>query len=568
MAMKKIQLAILTLVAAATATASSSPPPPQPPQGGRPSLVVLLVVDQMRRDYLDEYGARWRKGFRRLYDEGAWFASAAYPYSTTLTCAGHATIATGTLPRTHGIISNQWWDRAGQQLVSCTHDSGAREVPYGDRQAGAGGSAAALKAPTLASAIASATGGRVVSISLKRAAAAMLAGSGRGDAVLWFQGGGWSSSTAWASKPERALLRAATREPIEADFGRVWTKRHGGGHYKYEDDGLGEKPSPEWTTTFPHALQQRDGRPTLFFYEAWQSSPYSDAHLERLALAAIDDMKLGRDSGVDVLAVSFSALDVVGHDFGPRSHEVQDVLFRLDETFDRLIDRLDRRVGRGRYVLAFTADHGVAVIPEQAARDGADAGRIRMNELIRVADETLAGPFGRGRWTATEAYSEFYFRGGVFDRIVATPGLLERLKDALAAQPGVARVYDRREMAALDAGSDPLARAVAAGFHPERSGDLIIVPKPNWIFVADDRSVIPGNATTHGTGYAYDTDVPLIIFGAGVKAGRYDTAASPADIAPTLARIVGVPFPSATGRVLTEALAAAPAATVETARPQ
>lgn len=558
--MKRSLLAFLTLVVATTA-AFTAPAPPQAPPGGKPSLVVLLVVDQMRRDYLDEYGARWNKGFRRLYDEGAWFPNAAYPYTTTLTCAGHATIATGTLPRTHGIISNQWWDRAGQQLVSCTHDPSAREVPYGDRQAGGGGSAATLKAPTLASAIASATGGRVVSISLKRAAAAMLAGAGRGDAVLWFQGGGWSSSTAWASKPERAMLRAATRSPIEADFGRVWARRHGGGHYKYEDDGLGEKPSPEWTTVFPHALQPRDGRPTLFFYEAWQSSPYSDGHLERLALAAIDDMKLGRESGIDVLAVSFSALDVVGHDFGPRSHEIQDVLFRLDETFNRLLDRLDRRVGRGRYVVAFTADHGVAVIPEQAARDGADAGRIRMNELIRVADETLAESFGRGRWTATEAYSEFYFRGGVFDRILATPGLLGKVKDALASQPGVARVYDRTEVPALAGSADPLARAVAAGFYPDRSGDLIVVPKPNWIFVADDKTVVPGNATTHGTGYAYDTDVPLVIFGAGVKAGRYEGAASPADIAPTLAHIAGVPFESATGRVRAEALAPAHAAT-------
>ncbi|HEX7086112.1 MAG TPA: alkaline phosphatase family protein [Vicinamibacterales bacterium] len=556
--MKRTLLAFLTLVVA-TSAAFTAPAAPQPTQGGKPSLVVLLVVDQMRRDYLDLYGARWSKGFRRLYDEGAWFPNAAYPYSTTLTCAGHATIATGALPRTHGVISNQWWDRASQQLVSCTSDRSAREVPYGDRQAGSGGSASSLKAPTLASAIASATGGRVVSISLKRAAAAMLAGTGRGDAVLWFQGGGWSSSTAWASKPERAMLRAATRAPIESDFGRIWARRHGGGHYEFEDDGLGEKPSPEWTTVFPHALQPRDGRPTLFFYEAWQSSPYSDGHLERLALAAIDDMKLGRDSGIDVLAVSFSALDVVGHDFGPRSHEIQDVLFRLDETFDRLLDRLDRRVGRGRYVVAFTADHGVAVIPEQAARDGADAGRIRMNELIRVADETLAEPFGRGRWTATEAYSEFYFRGGVFDRILATPGLLGKVKDALAAQPGVARVYDRTEVPTLAESGDALARAVAAGFFPERSGDLIVVPKPNWIFVADDKTVIPGNATTHGTGYAYDTDVPLVIFGAGVKPGRYEGAASPADIAPTLAHIAGVALPSATGRVLAEALATAPA---------
>ena len=120
-------------------------------QPARPSLVVVVVVDQMRRDYIEDYGGRWTRGLKRLLDEGAWFTKAAYPYTTTLTCAGHATIATGTLPSTHGVISNQWWEREGQQIVSCTSDREAREVPYGSRDAGAGGSARLLRAPTMAS---------------------------------------------------------------------------------------------------------------------------------------------------------------------------------------------------------------------------------------------------------------------------------------------------------------------------------------------------------------------------------------------------------------------------------
>jgi predicted AlkP superfamily pyrophosphatase or phosphodiesterase len=542
---------------AALALLALTPGRPVAQQRQGPRLVVLLVVDQMRRDYIDDYGPHWKKGLRRIVDEGAWFTKAAYPYTTTLTCAGHATISTGTLPSTHGIISNQWWDRARQQVVSCTGDSSAREVPYGRREAGSGGSARALAVPTLASALASSSGGagRVVSISLKRAAAAMLAGQGRGDAVLWFQGGGWSSSTAWGTSPERSLLRTANSNPIGEDFGRVWSRSARESVYKFEDDGLGEKPPSEWTAQFPHALQPRDGRPTMFFYEAWQASPYSDEHLARLASSAIDGMKLGRGPGIDYLAVSFSALDVAGHDFGPRSHEVQDVLLRLDGTVGRLIDQLDKRVGRDKYMAAFTADHGVAVIPEQAARDGADAGRIKMNEIMALADATLSAKFGRGRWAATEAYSEFYFRAGIFDKLAADAELLAQLKAAIAALPGVARVYDRSEVPALAKSDDPLARAVAAGFYPERSGDLLIIPKANWIFVSDDKTVIPGNATTHGSGYEYDTAVPLVLFGAGIKAGRHTAEASPADIAPTLAKIAGVPLPTATGRVLEEALA-------------
>jgi hypothetical protein len=533
------------LLALAAGAAGAQPP--------KPKLVVVIVVDQMRRDYIEEYGDRWSRGLRRLIDEGAWFTEAAYPYTTTLTCAGHATIATGTLPSTHGVISNQWWDRAAQQAVSCTSDREAREVPYGSRPAGSGGSARLLQAPTLASAL-GAPGGRVVAISLKRAASAMLAGQGRGDAVLWFQGGGWSSSTAWAAAPDKSLLRQAEREPIEKDFGLVWDRAGRRSDYKYDDKGLGEKPPSEWNSEFPHALQPRDGRPTTFFYEAWQASPYSDAAIARLASAAIDGMKLGRGPATDFLGLSFSALDVAGHDFGPRSHEIQDILRRLDETVGKLIEQLDRRVGRDQYVLAFTADHGVAVIPEQASADGLDAGRIKMGDIVAMVEAKVTEAFGAGRWVATQAYSEFYFRGGVFEKVAAAPDLLAAIKRAIAAVPGVARVYDSREVPALAGSDDALARAVAAGFFPARSGDLIIVPKPNWIFVSDDKTIVPGNATTHGTGYPYDTRVPLVLFGAGIAAGRHAQAASPADIAPTLALLAGVPLPAATGRVLTEAL--------------
>jgi len=548
----------LTTIAAAlvlTSLVHPSAAPQTPARADPPALLVLVVVDQMRRDYIDDYGARWSKGLRALVDEGAWFQQASYPYLTTLTCAGHASIATGTPPARHGVISNQWWDRAGQKVVSCTTDSDAREVPYGSRrEPGPGGSAAALERPTFASAVAGARpGSRVVSISLKRAAAVMMAGD-RADSAIWFQGGGFSSSTAYGAEPERSLSRYVARHPLEAAFGREWSRRGGPSDYRGDDDAPGEKPPSEWTTTFPHLLQPRSGQPTVFFYEAWQGSPYSDEYLSKLAETALSGMKLGRGPGTDILAISFSALDVVGHDFGPRSHEVQDVLRWLDEALGRLIRQLDRRVRRDRYVLAFTADHGVATIPEQLTAGGTDAGRIKMNEVMTLVNEILSDTWGQGRWVATQAYTELYFRLGVFDRLTADPELLRKVMEALAAVPGVASVFDSRDFAAGRVPDDPIARAVAGSFFPSRSGDLIVVPKPNWIYVSDDKSVIPGNATTHGSPYGYDTDVPVILFGAGVGAGRHQTPATPLDIAPTLAHLAGVPFPSATGKVLRDAL--------------
>jgi predicted AlkP superfamily pyrophosphatase or phosphodiesterase len=521
----------------------------------RPSLVVVIVVDQMRRDYVEDYGSHWTKGLRRLLDEGAWYPNAAYPYLTTLTCAGHATIATGTFPATHGIINNTWWDRETQKNISCSSDATSREVPYGDRQPGGGGGARLLKVPTFADALAdSPQHGHIVTLSMKRASAVMLAGQ-KADAALWLQGTGWSSSTAYAPAPEKSLLRFIQANPVEADFGKSWSRMGKASDYTYDDAGMGEKPPPEWDPIFPHLLQARDGKPTTFFYAAWDESPYSDAYVARMASAAIDGMKLGQGPGTDYLAISFSALDVVGHDFGPRSHEIQDVLMRIDETLGKFLADLDKKVGKDRYVLAFTADHGVAEIPEQAKAEGKDAGRILMNDIMARTDQTMSAKFGAGHWVAVQAYSELYFRAGVFEKLTGDPELLASVIHGIEAVPGVQRVIDSRALEAPPpANEDAATQAARRSYFPGRSGDLLIIPKPNWIFVSDDKTIIPGNATTHGTNNDYDQRVPLILFGGGIAKGRYETAVTPADIAPTLARLCGISLPTATGHPLDEAL--------------
>ncbi len=548
---RRLLCAVTTLTLLLTSSARGA-------DSARPSLVVIIVVDQMRRDYIDDYGSHWTRGLRRILDEGASFTNAAYPYLTTLTCAGHATIATGTLPATHGIISNEWWDRESQRPVRCWDDSSVTAVPYGDRKPGPSGSARLLKVPTFASQLLDSQQGksRVVTMSVKLASAAMLAGA-KGDPVLWLQGNGWSTSTAYAPAPEKSVLRFIQSNPIEADFGQSWTRMGKASDYKYDDAGAGEKPPPDWDPVFPHLLQPRSGKPTTFFYEAWEESPFSDAYVGRMAAAAIDGMKLGQGPTTDYLAISFSALDVVGHDFGPRSQEIQDVLMHLDETVGKLLDTLDKKVGKGRYALAFTADHGVAMIPEQAIAEGKDAGRIKMADIMTMVDGIVSAKFGPGHWTAIEAYSEFYFRAGVFDRIAADPELLAQVIHAIEGVPGIQHVVDGRTLAAPATGTEDAAIAAARkSYFAGRSGDLLIIPKPNWIFVSDDKTIVPGNATTHGSYNAYDQQVPLVLFGGPFMKGHYDAAASPADIAPTLARLCGVALPTATGRTLDEALQA------------
>ena len=203
-------------------------------------------------------------------------------------------------------------------------------------------------------------------------------------------------------------------------------------------------------------------------------------------------MKLGRGAATDYLAISFSSLDVVGHDFGPRSHEIQDMLLRLDDTLGDLLDTLDKKVGRENYVLAFTADHGVATIPEQLTAEGTDAGRLKMTDMMALADAVVSKKFGPGHWVAVEAYTEFYFRMGVFDRIAADPDLLAEVIRVLSAQPGVKEVIDGRRLAAPPDPAVPEDAEVTAArksYFPGRSGDLVVIEKPNWIFVSEDKTV-------------------------------------------------------------------------------
>ena len=205
------------------------------------------------------------------------------------------------------------------------------------------------------------------------------------------------TSSAFTGKPVPWVSRALALAPIEGDYGRTWTKLLPESDYLYADDAEGERAPAGWTRTFPHVLKGAGAAPDEAFYDLWEESPFSDAFLGRLAEASIDALKLGQGRGTDYLAVSFSALDFVGHDFGPRSHEVQDVLARLDRTLASLIAHLDRTVGRDRYVLALTADHGVSPVPEQMAALGLDAGRVVTPDLIARIDRALEPFLGPGK---------------------------------------------------------------------------------------------------------------------------------------------------------------------------
>jgi predicted AlkP superfamily pyrophosphatase or phosphodiesterase len=530
-------------------------------QGVRaPKLVVVLVVDQMRGDYVERYGNQWTGGLHRLVTAGARFLRASYPYSHNVTCAGHATIATGTFPSTSGITGNSWFDRALGRSIRCSDEPGATTVSYAGSARSSNGPGRLL-APTLTDEMRAQLAGptRVVTMSMKDRTAIMLAGR-RSEATTWFSATarGMVTSSYYTRTPVPFVAEFVRANPIEAEFNTPWTRARPADRYLFDDDGVGEKPPPYWTRTFPHAFA--GSADPADAWEAWESSPRSDAYLGRFGTAAIDALKLGQGAGTDFLGISFSALDLVGHDFGPASHEVQDVLIRLDKVIGALLAHLDRTVGAANYVLALTGDHGVALIPEAATKNGLDAGRVRTSVVAKAAQEGLQRALGTGEYKIRQVYSDVYLDAAVVETLRANPAAVETVLRTLRAAPGVAAAFFSEFLDSHAAAGSRDARAALLNYAPGRSGDFVVLPRPNWFFVTEDGTPQPGSASSHGVPYSYDQHVPLVLFGAGITKGQSLRAVTPADIAPTLAFLCGITLPRPDGEVLVEALAPPPAA--------
>lgn len=519
-------------------------PPASPAQ---PKLVVIVVVDQLRADYLDRYASRFTGGFARLKKEGAVFAQAAYPYLNTVTCAGHATIGTGTFPYRHGMVMNGWFDRRAGRAPLCTDDDDEKEVSYGGLPTRGGDSPKKLLVPAIGETLRDRARGRAVTLSLKPRSSMMLAGK-KADVVLWFDDrGAWTSSTWYGDTLNPVAKQFIDANPVTADANKIWDRLYPPDAYQGEDDAAGERILRGWQRTFPHPLGALENT----FFPRWTSTPFADEYLQRMSGALVQGLKLGKGAGTDFLGVSFSTLDLVGHAFGPRSHEVQDVVARLDVVIGRLLDTLDSEVGKGQYVLALSADHGVADIPEQVP----GAGRLPSAQITAALQERLVKTLGPNPHVAAVNYTDIYLMPEESMKAERDRRFRQTVIEALQSITGIERAMYRDEVSSAGArtSTDPQIRAAALSFHRDRSGDFIVIPRENWI--------LSTSATTHGTLYPYDARVPVIFFGSGIKPGVYTDTASPADIAPTLAALAGVPMKNVDGRVLTTALQRTPAAT-------
>jgi hypothetical protein len=572
-------LALAVLLSGFGLAGVAQEPPP------RPRLAVLVVFDQMRADYL----TRWQDlygegGFRRLQTEGAWFQNCHYPYAHTVTAAGHASIATGCPPRRHGIIANDWYDRSRGETISAVRSDRYRPIPLppDPTKDGQGSAPVLRREKTLGDALMEATGGkgRVVSLSIKDRAAILLAAL-RAFACYWFSTstGDFVTSTYYTDQPQPWVLEFNKRRPADRWFGGAWDRlRPDLDYLKFSgpDDVPGEGIGYGQGRTFPHPFARDARKPNKDYYNAVTNSPEGNELLLALARRAIDAVKLGGNDVPDLLCLSFSCNDLIGHSWGPDSQEVFDVTLRSDLIVKDLLDYLDEKVGRGRYLFALSADHGVCPLPEVSRARGKDAGRIEPSLIKAQAQAFLNETFCKGKpalpWIEDASGPWIYLNHGVrrelkLDAAKGKPalpwiedasgpwiylnhGVRRELKlDAakvektlahwLSQQRGVQAAYTRGELSRGPLKDDPLGESVRQCFDPERCGDVFVIPRPYYQFT-ETKWVKATYATSHGTPHAYDTHVPLLVYGAGVPAGVYQERVSPLAIPAILAHGLGI----------------------------
>jgi predicted AlkP superfamily pyrophosphatase or phosphodiesterase len=511
----------------------------------------------MRADYVDKFLGQWTGGLKRLVEEGAWFRDAAYPYAATETCVGHATISTGAFPATHGMVANAWWDRKDQKMVTCTADPdpNAKNIGYTGATPKGADTAWRMAVPSFAEELKFQTSGatRIVTFSLKARAAITMAGH-KADAATWFDGGAWVTSSPYATEP--FIEEQAKSHPAKADFGKTWALSLPESAYWYGAKAFGAVPPDGWGLTFPHALRGKTGvgEPDGAFYEQWASSPFADTALTELAEKAVDALKLGNSNGTDFLAVSYSSVDYVGHEFGPRSREIQDILVRLDKDLGNLFAHMDQKVGRGNYVVALSADHGVVPVPEDMQSTGADAGVLHLPEVQERIEKALESFNYAKPAVARIAGSDIYFSPGIYEKLASDSNAMNAVLEAIRTAPGVAAVYRAEELRDRPATQSPTHRAFAYSYFPGRSGDLFILPKPYWLLDGTPLGKSRSYGTGHGVPYNYDQHVPVLLMGFGIQPGQYFQPITPADIAPTFAALCGITLASRDGHVLAEAL--------------
>jgi len=495
-------------------------------------LVLLIAVDQFRYDYLTRFGSDYTEGFKRLLTQGAVFTNANLEHYPTVTAVGHSTMLSGATPSVSGIIGNDWFDRETGATVTSVSDTTVKVL---GSPTGSVASPRRLLVSTVGDELKLASGAakgspeapRVFGVSLKDRSAILPVGRGANAAFWWdTKTGAFVTSTHYVPALPSWVQAFNDRKLADADAGASWT-------------GM----SSPWSE-----MRKLPTERGAALYDAVYGSPYGNELLADFAIELLNREQLGARNTTDLLSVSFSSNDSVGHTYGPDSPQVRDIAIRTDRTIGRLLAQIDKVVGLQHTLIAFTADHGVARVPELLREAGLPGGRMTTKELFDPIQQALTQRFGAGKWLLGTAGSSPYLNYELIDSLHLDPAEVRRVAATAALKvPHVARVYTRDQLLRGEVGNDRVASRVLRGFNGQRSGDLEIILEPFWMRQAE--------GTTHGTPYNYDAHIPLILMGSRIAPGEYDQQVALNDLAPTLATLIHVEIPAgSSGRVLTEAL--------------
>lgn len=520
-------LLFLVLLAPSVSFAQQKPKKIQPPK--KPRLVLAMVVDQFRYDYLLRFRAEYHGGIARLLSGGAVFADACYIHYPTVTAVGHSTFLSGATPSVSGIVSNEWFDRESDEKVTSVSDKST--LLLGGAPGEKGSSPRRLLVSTLGDELKmSGQLSKVIGISIKDRSAILPAGH-MADAAYWFD-----------NKSQHFVSSDYYMKDLPAWVAKVNVNQP---THKYQDaawSALDARPGDKPFCTMRAGTEIR-------FCGPIENTPFGNELLEDFAERVIEHEQLGSHSGIDVLALSFSSNDYVGHELGPDAPEVRDISRRTDALLGKLLDFINARVGQGNTLVVFTADHGVASVPKVNNARKMPGGWLSAAEYSGKIGAQLAQKFGQGDWFRYDAYGQLYLNYSTAAKNNSDIAVVRKFAaEAARALPHVARVFTRDDLLRPGTAVDSVGRAVQLGFYGPRSADLVLVPEPYYMFYSP-----PG--TTHATPYSYDNHVPLIFFGPGIRTGMHYEPVTINDVAPTLAAILGVETPSgAAGRILAEIL--------------
>lgn len=512
----------------------------------RPKLVVGIVVDQMRYDYLTRFWERYgTDGFKRLVRGGYLLKNNHYNYVPTYTAPGHSCVYTGTSPRFNGIISNSWYDKTSDDYIYCVADTSVASV--GTRTDEGQRSPHRLLSTTIGdqNRLATEFRGKTIGIALKDRAAILPAGHGA-NAAYWFIGGdeghfitssyyrnelpNWVKAFNVSDKAESYLKTWHTLYPIE-----TYTES-GKDRNTFEGTFKGKS-----SATFPYDLKKLYQH---YGFSILKNVPFGNNLTTDFALAAIEGEQLGQDSITDVLTISYSATDYVGHRFGVNSKEAEDTYLRLDRQIGRLLDSLDKKVGKGQYTIFLTADHAGVQVPSYLKSKKIAAGYFNTDDLKKAIRHFVGTHYATtGLIKNISNHQLFFDYQALRDHNISRADFAKTLQHFLQNYPKIAQVYTR-EMIESGAYIGLIASRVKNGFNPKRSGDVAYVFKPATISYSHTGS-------THGSPYPYDTHVPVIFYGQGINHGQTTKPTETIDIAPTITALLGIQAPNATtGEVL------------------